>query len=213
MNMHGIFLHVLADALSSIVVIVSAAVIKFFPSEPNETTTHWTVYVDPALSIIIVIIIGISTIPLFKDTSYILLQTIPKHLEIRRVKSQLLESVPEITNVHELHIWRLTDEKIVASAHLNRKNLSNYMVVADKVKKFFHSLGIHSVTIQYESDDYGDTYNQQRTTISRATNTNGDSNGENKVGDICLLRCEDDACDTQSCCTKEHDQDTNKQDS
>jgi hypothetical protein len=129
------------------------------------------------------------------------------------VKSQLLESVPEITNVHELHIWRLTDEKIVASAHLNRKNLSNYMVVADKVKKFFHSLGIHSVTIQYESDDYGDTYNQQRTTISRATNTNGDSNGENKVGDICLLRCEDDACDTQSCCTKEHDQDTNKQDS
>jgi zinc transporter 1 len=190
MNMHGVFLHVLADALGSIVVIISALLIKFVPHDPTNAK-HWTVYIDPTLSVIIIIIITISTIPLFKETSYILLQTIPKHLEIHRIKSQLLETIPEINGIHELHVWRLTDEKIIASAHLNRKNLSNYMLIADKVKKFFHSIGIHSVTIQYECD------NQQQTIISNEAN-----NKEISIDGDCLLRCENAECDTQTCCTK-----------
>ncbi|CAF3553772.1 unnamed protein product [Adineta steineri] len=197
MNMHGVFLHVLADALGSVVVIISALVIKFVPHDP-ESTRHWTVYIDPTLSIIIVIIITISTIPLFKDTCYILLQTIPKHLEINEIKSQLLKNIPEIYGIHELHVWRLTDEKIIASAHLNRLSLSNYMLVADKVKKFFHSIGIHSVTIQYECDN--DTkLNYQQTMIIEQTNSDDD---EKKIAGDCLLRCENAECDTQTCCTK-----------
>ncbi|CAF0784411.1 unnamed protein product [Adineta steineri] len=200
MNMHGVFLHVLADALGSVVVIISALVIKFVPHDP-ESTRHWTVYIDPTLSIIIVIIITISTIPLFKDTCYILLQTIPKHLEINEIKSQLLKNIPEIYGIHELHVWRLTDEKIIASAHLNRLNLSNYMLVADKVKKFFHSIGIHSVTIQYECDN--DTkLNYQQTMIIEQTNSDDD---EKKIAGDCLLRCENAECDTQTCCTKVSD--------
>jgi zinc transporter 1 len=186
MNMHGVFLHVLADALGSIVVIISALLIKFVPHE-EEDKKHWTVYIDPTLSIIIVIIIAISTIPLFRDTTSILLQTIPKHLEIHRVKTQLLKTIPEISSIHELHVWRLTDEKIIASAHLHRKTLSNYMLVAEKVSKFFHSIGIHSITIQYEYD--GD--NQQIPL------------NQTKITGDCLLRCENNACDTQSCCTIE----------
>lgn len=177
MNMHGVFLHVLADALGSVVVIISALIIKFVPHDV-EDKKHWTVYIDPTLSIIIVIIISISTVPLCRDTTAILLQTIPKHLQIQRMKSQLLEAVPEISSIHELHVWRLTDEKIIVSAHLFRRNLSNYMLVAEKVKKFFHSLGIHSATMQYEcEDDHGE-----------------------RAGD-CLLRCDDTTCDTQACCT------------
>jgi zinc transporter 1 len=191
MNMHGVFLHVLADALGSIVVIISALLIKFVPHDPTNAK-HWTIYIDPTLSVIIIIIITISTIPLFKETSYILLQTIPKHLEIHRIKSQLLETIPEINGIHELHVWRLTDEKVIASAHLNRKNLSNYMSVADKVKKFFHSIGIHSVTIQYECDNQ-----QQQPIISHQANNN-----EISINGDCLLRCENDECDTQTCCTK-----------
>ena len=186
MNMHGVFLHVLADALGSVVVIISALIIKFVPRDP-ENTKHWTVYIDPILSVTIVIIITISTIPLFRDTTLILLQTIPKHLEIHRVKTQLLEAVPEISSIHELHIWRLTDEKIIASAHLHRQTLSNYMLVADKVKKFFHSIGIHSLTMQYEFEN-----EHQTPSMSRR---------ESKVAGDCLLRCDDNACDNQTCCT------------
>jgi zinc transporter 1 len=200
MNMHGVFLHVLADALGSVVVIISALLIKFVPHDPLDKK-HWTVYIDPTLSVIIVIIITISTIPLFKETCYILLQTIPRNLEIKRIKSQLLENIPEINGIHELHVWRLTDEKIIASAHLNRKDLSNYMLVADKVKKFFHSIGIHSVTIQYECDDEIKPNDQQQiATTSQDTNRN--SIEENRIAGDCLLRCENDECDNQTCCTK-----------
>jgi zinc transporter 1 len=190
MNMHGVFLHVLADALGSIVVIISALVIKFVPHDQNDKK-HWTVYIDPTLSIIIVIIITISTIPLFRDTASILLQTIPKHLEIHRIKTQLLKTIPEISSIHELHVWRLTDEKIIASAHLHRKTLSNYMLVAEKVNKFFHSIGIHSITMQYEYDD-----NDQQTPV---LNQNDDS--QSKIAGDCLLRCESNTCDAQTCCT------------
>jgi len=189
MNMHGVFLHVLADALGSIVVIISALIIKFVPHEIDDKK-HWTIYIDPILSIIIVIIIIISTIPLFRDTTLILLQTIPKHLEIDRIKSQLLKTIPDISSIHELHVWRLTDDKIIASAHLHRKTLSNYMLVAEKVMKFFHSIGIHSVTMQYECED-----DQQTSLLSQTID-----NQSKIVGD-CLLRCENNACDTQTCCT------------
>ena len=202
MNMHGVFLHVLADALGSVVVIISALIIKFVPHDPDNTK-HWTVYIDPTLSVLIIILITISSIPLFKETSFILLQTIPKHLEIQRIKSQLLETIPEVNGIHELHVWRLTNEKIIASAHLNRTNLSNYMAVADKVKKFFHSIGIHSVTIQYECDDDLPLpiNNSPSTDVHEAT----PSNEEEKIAGDCLLRCENAECDTQTCCTKTSD--------
>jgi zinc transporter 1 len=199
MNMHGVFLHVLADALGSVVVIISALLIKFVPHD-RENKKHWTVYIDPTLSFLIVIIITISAIPLFKDTCSILLQTIPKHLQIDRIKSQLLKDIPEIYGIHELHVWRLTNDKIIASAHLHRINLANYMSVADKVKKFFHSIGIHSVTIQYECDDYMKIPNQQ-TTLPQRNN----SDNQDKIAGDCLLRCENDECDTQTCCTKNSD--------
>ncbi|CAF2513762.1 unnamed protein product [Rotaria sp. Silwood2] len=188
MNMHGVFLHVLADALGSVVVIISALIIKFVPHN-QEDKKHWTVYIDPMLSVIIVIIISISTIPLFRDTSAILLQQIPKNLEIHRIKTKLLEAIPEIRSIHELHVWRLTDEKIIASAHLHRKTLSNYMLVAEKVKDFFHSIGIHSSTMQYECDD-----DHQTPLLRRNTNS------QSKIAGDCLLRCENNACDTQTCC-------------
>ena len=188
MNMHGVFLHVLADALGSVVVIISALIIKLVPHDPADRK-HWTVYIDPTLSVAIVIIISISTISLFRETSSILLQTIPKHLEIQHIKSELLQNVPEITSIHELHIWRLTNEKIIASAHLHRKTLMDYMVVAEKVKKFFHSIGIHSVTIQYECDD-----DEQQTALTYPGSLS-------KMSGDCLLRCRTDACESQTCCT------------
>ncbi|CAF1407115.1 unnamed protein product [Rotaria sordida] len=193
MNMHGVFLHVLADALGSVVVIISALIIKFVPN-PSDNPKHWTIYVDPTLSVIIVIIITTSAIRLFKDTSYILLQVMPKHLEVNTLKRQLLDNVPEVHSVHELHIWRLTDDKVIASAHLNRKNLSNYMHVADKVKKFFHSIGIHSITIQFEHDKTIGTDNQSTTALI-------DPNNPERVPGDCLLRCNPDECEPQTCCT------------
>lgn len=59
MNMHGVFLHVLADALGSVIVIISALIVAF-------TEWRFNVYVDPGLSVIMVVIITYTTIPLRK---------------------------------------------------------------------------------------------------------------------------------------------------
>jgi solute carrier family 30 (zinc transporter), member 1 len=194
MNMHGVFLHILADALGSVVVIISSLIIKFVPHRADDRK-HWTVYVDPTLSLIIVTIITISAIPLLKESTYVLLQTVPRHIDVESIKKQLLNRVPEIDGIHELHIWRLSSNAIIASAHLHRQSLTDYMTVADKVKRFFHTMGIHSTTIQYE---------YQNDEIQTCLETDSDEIEKPKPSQIdCLLSCTDDACNTQTCCTKD----------
>lgn len=52
--------------------------------------------------------------------------------------------------VHEFHVWQLAGDRIIASAHIRCRNLSEYMKIAERVKEFFHNEGIHSTTIQPE---------------------------------------------------------------
>ena len=191
--MHGVFLHILADALGSVVVIISSLIIKFTPHNIDDHT-HWTAYVDPTLSLIMVILITVSSIPLLKESTFILLQTVPEHIEVVSLKEQLMNQVPEIDGIHEFHVWRLTSNTIIASAHLHLRSLPDYMQVADKVKRFFHSVGIHSTTMQYEyqNDDPAASLLQD-----------GNERDASKSADECLLRCADDSCEKQTCCTKD----------
>lgn len=193
MNMHGVFLHILADALGSVVVIVSSLIIKFTPHTTDDHK-HWTVYVDPALSLIMVILITASSIPLLKESTFILLQTVPEHIEVASLKKQLMHQVPEIDGIHEFHVWRLTSSTIIASAHLHLRSLPDYMKVADKVKRFFHSVGIHSITMQYE---------YQNDDLPAPSLEMIDDRGVSKSADECLLRCVDESCEEQTCCTKD----------
>ena len=75
MNMRGVFLHVLADALGSVVVIISAGVVLASdpPSDP-EAAVDPRNYVDPTLSLVLVAIIMTSTWPLLRDSALILMQ-------------------------------------------------------------------------------------------------------------------------------------------
>ncbi|KAF6216725.1 hypothetical protein GE061_001072 [Apolygus lucorum] len=143
MNMRGIFLHVLADALGSVIVIASALVVWL-------TEWEYRFYMDPALSIIMVFLILRSLWPLLRDSSLILLQTVPTHIHVDAIEKKLLDKVDGVLAVHEFHIWQLAGDRIIASAHIRCRNLSEYMKIAEKVKEFFHNEGIHSTTIQPE---------------------------------------------------------------
>lgn len=143
MNMQGVFLHVMADALGSVIVVLSASIVWL-------TDWKYRYYMDPALSILMVIIILHSLWPLLRDSSLILLQTVPTHIEVDMIKKKLLDKVEGVLAVHEFHIWQLAGDRIIASAHIRCKNLSEYMKIAEKVKEFFHNEGIHSTTIQPE---------------------------------------------------------------
>ena len=147
LNMHGVYLHVMGDALGSVVVIASALIMW-------QTEWEYKKYVDPALSLVMVCIMIRGVWPLLIESALILLQTVPTHINIDILKKKILENIDGILAVHELHIWQLTGDKIIASAHIRCLNLSEYMKVAEKIKVFFHNEGIHSTTIQPEFIDY-----------------------------------------------------------
>jgi len=147
MNMRGVFLHVMADALGSVVVCISALIMWL-------TEWEYKKFVDPALSLVLVCIMMRGVWPLLIESALILLQTVPTHIDVDVLKKKLLEDIDGVLAVHDFHVWQLTGDKIIASAHIRCINLSEYMKVAENIKEFFHKEGIHSTTIQPEFVDY-----------------------------------------------------------
>lgn len=152
MNMRGAFLHVLSDALGSVVVMISASIMAY-------TDWKYKYYCDPALSLFLVGLILNSVWPLLRDSALILLQTVPMHIEVDAIQKRLLERVDGIVAVHEFYVWQLAGDRIIASANIRCHNLSEYMKLAEKVKEFFHNEGIHSTTIQFEYAEFDDIKN------------------------------------------------------
>ena len=56
--------------------------------QAGEDHNRWTLYMDPAMSIILVCIMIFTTIPLFKQSSMILLQTVPKHIKLTSIREK-----------------------------------------------------------------------------------------------------------------------------
>jgi len=172
MNMKGVILHVLGDALGSVVVIVSAVIMWQLEGQA------WTLYVDPAMSIFLTLIILSTTVPLLKESALILLQTVPTHIEVEKVKERLLQQVEGVLAIHEFHVWQLAGNRIIASAHIHCRNLAEYARVAEEVKEFFHHEGIHSTTIQPEFVDESES---------------------SSIAD-CILECKPALCGPSMCC-------------
>lgn len=108
LNVRSAFLHMLGDTASSVGIVIGAIVIYF---------TGWYV-IDPLLSILIAVVILIWSWNLLRDSINILLETAPKHIDIEEVISAIREEAPEITEVHDVHIWEITSQMYSMTAHL-----------------------------------------------------------------------------------------------
>lgn len=180
MNMRGVFLHVLADALGSVVVMISALVVIY-----TDESKAIRFYIDPTLSVFMVCLILRSTWPLLTESAMILLQTVPTHIEVDSLRRRLTQEIQGVLAVHEFHVWQLAGDRIIASAHIRCHNLQDYMRIAGRVKEFFHNEGIHSTTIQPEFVD-----------LDNQSNNSGDH-------DNCVLDCpptQRPNCAPQTCC-------------
>jgi cobalt-zinc-cadmium efflux system protein len=108
LNIRSVFYHMFADAISSIGIVIAALIIMY---------TGWT-FIDPFVSI------GISFVILFwawgvlKDSTRILLETAPKGLDIDMISEDLKNKFSEIRELHNAHIWSITPEMLVFSAHV-----------------------------------------------------------------------------------------------
>ncbi|MER7175300.1 cation diffusion facilitator family transporter [Streptomyces mesophilus] len=107
LNVRGAFLEVLADALGSATVIVSALIILL---------TGWTA-ADPIASIVIGLMIVPRTIKLLRETLNVLLESAPKGVDMEEVRSHIL-ALPGVEDVHDLHAWTITSGMPVLSAHV-----------------------------------------------------------------------------------------------
>ena len=161
MNMRALLLHVLGDALGNVGVIATGLVIWL-------TTWSWKFYFDPIISLVITVIIFSSALPLGKwfalqsapfasanstgtvrSTAFILLQGVPATVSLDEVRDAIL-AVDGVLSVHELHIWQLSENKIVASVHVMASRKHDFMPVAAQIRKVMHDRGVHSCTIQPE---------------------------------------------------------------
>ena len=84
-----------------------------------------------------------------QSTAFILLQGVPSTISLDEVRDAILE-VDGVLSVHELHIWQLSESKIVASVHVIASRKHDFMPVAAKIRKELLDRGIHSCTIQPE---------------------------------------------------------------
>ena len=84
-----------------------------------------------------------------QSTAFILLQGVPSTISLDEVRDAILE-VDGVLSVHELHIWQLSESKIVASVHVMASRKHDFMPIASQIRKALHERGIHSSTIQPE---------------------------------------------------------------
>ncbi|KAK5094611.1 Zinc resistance conferring protein [Exophiala xenobiotica] len=148
LNMTGVFVHVLGDAVGNIGVIASALFIWL-------TEFKWKFYADPAISILITGIILHSAIPLCTAASRILLQAVPDGLNIDEIKEDIAK-VPGVAGCHELHVWQLSDTTLIATVHITvdyktvEGSHQQYTQLARVIRECLAAYGIRDVTIQPE---------------------------------------------------------------
>ena len=143
LNIRAAYLHLIGDALTSLAVIVGAIVIWLFK-------VYW---IDPLVTVLISVYIFIHTYQILKESVGILMQFAPHDIDQLEVINTLRE-ISEISSVHHIHIWQLSDHKFYFEAHLVLlKNLpvSDTNVITLKAKQLLNSrYGITHTTFQYE---------------------------------------------------------------
>ena len=109
LNVRGAFLHMASDAAVSVAVVIGAGVIAL-------TGLEW---IDPALSLGIVVVIVIGTWGLLRDSVNLALDGVPREIDTAEVRAWLV-ALPGVQEIHDLHIWAMSTTEIALTAHVIR---------------------------------------------------------------------------------------------
>lgn len=144
LNVKGAYLEVLADLLTSVGVVVAAIVIA---------VSGWE-WVDPVIGAAIGLFIFPRTFRLAAQAIRVLVEAAPPHVDVDEVRASL-ERVDDVIGVHDLHVWTLTSEMEMASAHLVVADESHLHGVLDRARAMLRDeWGIEHVTLQVEPADH-----------------------------------------------------------
>ena len=143
MNMRAAYLHLLGDALSSVGIIIAGIIIYF---------SNFNI-VDPILTVFIALFILIQGYQILKQSTFILMERIPAHLNIEEITKKI-ETIPEISSLHHVHIWQIDEKRFLFEGHitLNRDmKVSEADVIRKKVEEILAGdFNIHHPHLQLE---------------------------------------------------------------
>lgn len=143
LNIRGAFLHMAADALVSIGVVVAGALYWW---------QGWT-WIDSATSLLIALVVIAGTWSLFRQSLHLLFDGVPENIKLPEVR-HCLESITGVVSVHDLHVWAMSTAEPALTAHLVVRY--GERTTEDILHEAQHALherfDIAHVTLQLEAD-------------------------------------------------------------
>ncbi|MGA2837445.1 MAG: cation diffusion facilitator family transporter [Acidimicrobiales bacterium] len=128
LNMRAAVLHMAGDALASAAVVVAGAVLLV---EPSAT------WLDPVSALVVAVLIVAQAAGVLRASVAVLLESTPPDLDLDQLTAAMA-AVPGVSEVHDLHVWSLSSEMRVLSAHLvltGHPTLEEAQRVGDRVKR------------------------------------------------------------------------------
>ncbi|XP_050369608.1 metal tolerance protein B [Argentina anserina] len=140
-NLEGAYLHVMADMIQSVGVMIAGA---FIWAKPD-----WLV-VDLICTLIFSVFAVSTTIPMLRNTYSILMQRTPNEIDIDKLEKGL-KSIKGVQDVHDLHVWALTVGKLVLSCHITAEPTVISSQIIDEISELCdRTYRLRDVTVQIE---------------------------------------------------------------
>lgn len=142
LNMKGAFLHMVADTLVSIGVLLSGIVISY---------TGFTI-IDPIISLVIAVVILFSTWSLLTDSVRLSMDGVPRNVDMDAV-SRALVAEDGVISVHHLHVWAMSTTENALTAHIVVRDMSGMEELKHRIKERLAHEGIAHATLEFETGD------------------------------------------------------------
>lgn len=139
LNVKGAYLHMAADALVSVGVLVAGIVIS---------RTGWYI-IDPIIGLIVAVVILISTWNLLHDSLRLTLDGVPKSIDSQKVV-EAIRALPGVDDVHHIHIWAISTTENALTAHIVLKQPEGMQEVKHLIRHRLEDFGIGHATLEFE---------------------------------------------------------------
>jgi len=142
LNIKSAYLHLFTDMLTSVAVLAGGLFMHY-------AGVYW---VDGLITLLIAGYLIYSGWSLFRESINIIMLFTPTNIDIAALTSRI-ESIDGIKNLHHLHLWKLTDQKINMEAHVDvthNQTITQFESQLNQIQAITHEMGIHHVTIQPE---------------------------------------------------------------
>ena len=144
LNVRGAFLHMAADALVSVGVVVSGVIIML---------TGWWI-VDSIVGIAIAVVILVSTWSLLSQSLRLSMDGVPESVDYDKVV-EAMKNDSEVRDVHHVHIWAISTTETAITAHVVIDDAEHMETVKQRLKQTLRGVGIDHATLEFENPSSG----------------------------------------------------------